>query len=266
MRIFIITMEDPVYTLPFIKEIIDRKREKIVGVALASGGRLKVGKKRSRITYILTLLLIMGVRPFLRYSRITAGYKFKSLLSRWLPFLPNPSILVYAGNKGIPIFKIQSPNDRKFLDELKRIQPDVIVHQSQNILKKRLLSIPSIGVINRHNALLPRNRGRLTPFWVLYRSEQETGVSIHFVEPTLDSGPIIVQKRFPVVSGEIFASLVEKNYFAAKEAILEALDKLETGEYDLIPNENEKATYNEAPRFKDAWRYRMNRIWKRRNT
>jgi methionyl-tRNA formyltransferase len=54
-----------------------------------------------------------------------------------------------------------------------------------------LLSIKAralIGVINRHNALLPKNRGRLTPFWVLYKGEKETGVSIHFIDEGIDSG------------------------------------------------------------------------------
>jgi len=58
------------------------------------------------------------------------------------------------------------------------------------------LNIPKIGVLNRHNALLPKNRGRLTPFWVLYKGETETGVSIHFVTEDLDAGDIIVQKKF----------------------------------------------------------------------
>lgn len=70
---------------------------------------------------------------------------------------------------------------------------DLIINQNQNILKKELLSIPKIGVINRHNALLPKNMGRLTPFWVLYKGEKVSGVSIHFVTEELNAGDIIVQ-------------------------------------------------------------------------
>ena len=51
-----------------------------------------------------------------------------------------------------------------FKKKLKAIEPDVIINQSQSIIKKPLLEIPKIGVLNRHNALLPKNRGRLTPF------------------------------------------------------------------------------------------------------
>ncbi|MBK6838060.1 MAG: hypothetical protein IPG90_07075 [Bacteroidetes bacterium] len=48
MRIFIITMEDPVYTLPFIREIIDQRKQDIVGLAVAHGDRMTIGKNRSQ--------------------------------------------------------------------------------------------------------------------------------------------------------------------------------------------------------------------------
>ena len=58
MRIFIITMEDPVYTLPFIREIIDQRKQDIVGLAVAHGDRMTIGKNRSQIVYLFSLLLI----------------------------------------------------------------------------------------------------------------------------------------------------------------------------------------------------------------
>jgi len=42
MRIYIITMEDPLYTLPFIKDIITAKQNNIIGVAISKGGRFKI--------------------------------------------------------------------------------------------------------------------------------------------------------------------------------------------------------------------------------
>lgn len=101
---------------------------------------------------------------------------------------------------------------------------DVIINQSQNILKDEILSIPRIGVINRHNSLLPKNRGRLTPFWVLYKGKKETGISIHFVTKQLDAGDITVQKRFPNEKKDNFNTIVKKNYELAPIDMLVALD------------------------------------------
>lgn len=165
----------------------------------------------------------------------------------------------YAESLGLPVKEITSPNKKAFLDYVRSLNIDVIVNQSQNILKKEIIDLPNIGIINRHNALLPRNRGRLTPFWVLTKREQETGVSIHFVTGQLDAGDIIVQKRFPVEKNDTFNSLVKKNYQLAPVAMLEALDKLERGDRDFMVNDDCFATYNTVPRLIEAWRYRRRR-------
>ncbi len=258
MRIFIITMDDPVETHSFIRSIIDRRPEQIIGLAIAKGDRLRIGKNRSKAAYLLSLLLIMGPLYFLKNVATTLQFKLRQRLYRW-GWAANPSLLAYAEKKGIPTWSIGSPNSKKFQAELKELDIDVIVNQSQSIIKKRLLEIPKIGVINRHNALLPKNRGRLTPFWVLYKGETETGVSIHFVNEGIDAGPIIVQKRIAVSPRATFASLVRKNYQVAPVAMAEALDKLESGSQDFLPNRDEEATYNTVPTLKEAWQFRVNR-------
>lgn len=260
MRIFIITMEDPVYTMPFLKEVIDARGEDIIGVATAKGDRLKIGKQRSKYVYLISLLLIMGVPYFLKYSWITMKFKLGIKLHAWGLSKESPSILHFARKKSIKTFELGSPNSKKFLDELKALEPDIIIHQSQNIVKSELLSVPKIGTLNRHNALLPKNRGRLTPFWVLFKKEKETGVSIHFVEEGLDSGPIIVQERFEVPEGAGFNQIVKRNYEIAPKAMLKAIDLLEEGHKDFIGNPDEEATYNTVPSFSQAFKYRLNRL------
>jgi len=259
MRIFIITMDDPVYTAPFIKEIIRQRHKDIIGVATSKGDRLTIGKNRSRPVYLLSLLLIMGPLYFARFSVQSISFKLHKLLSNIFPFIKSPSILAFADKYNIPVFDIKSPNNNQFLATLRNLKPDVIINQSQSIIKNELLEIPSIGIINRHNALLPKNRGRLTPFWVLFHKEKETGVSIHFVNEGIDSGDIIVQENFPVAENETFNSLVRKNYIVAPVAMLKALDILEKGNYTLIPNEDSKATYNSVPGIDDAWKFRKMR-------
>jgi len=255
-------MEDPINTLSFIKEIILNKHKDIVGLAVTKGNRLTIGERRSKIIYLLSLLLIMGVLPFIRFAYITLIFKTKKYLSNYFKFISSPSIIEYAKNYKIPTWEISSPNSKLFLDLLVNTNPDVIINQSQSILKKQILSIPSIGVINRHNALLPKNRGRLTPFWVLNNNEKETGVSIHFVEESIDSGDIIVLEKIKVSHHETFSSLVEKCYAIAPKAMLKALIKLETGSCELIHNDDSKATYNTIPTLMEALAFRVKMIKK----
>lgn len=260
MKVFIITMDDPVHTVPFIKKVIEARKGWIAGVAIARGNRLTIRKNQSKTGYLLSLLLIMGVFHFVKNSLITLRYK---LLKKLAPYSNKISIMTlkgWVGSQGIHVMEINSANDKILLNTLSELSVDVIINQSQSIIKSELLAIPSIGIINRHNALLPKNRGRLTPFWVLYKGEKETGVSIHFVTDKLDAGDIIVQKRFEVSASDSFNKLVKKNYTIAPNAMIEALDLLASGEYSVIPNDDQAATYNSTPRLHEAFKYRLNRL------
>lgn len=258
MKIHIITMEDPLYTVDFIKAIIRDRHKNITGLTISRGGRLKIGKQRSRAVYLLGLSLIMGIPTFVRYAFQTIHYRLK----KKIPILKRDTLACFAERYGIPVDYTGDPNSDEYLGLLKEKAPDVIINQSQFIIKKDLLSLPRLGILNRHNALLPKNRGRLTPFWVLFKKEKETGVSIHFVEKNIDSGPIVVQKRFSVEQNESFSSLVKKNYYWASTAMLEALKKMESGSDDVLPNPDSEATYNSIPTLAQAWEYRKRKFWK----
>lgn len=254
-------MDDPIQTYNFIKSIINARKDDIIGIAVSKGNRLTINKNKSKFAYLLSLLLIMGIIHFIKNSWLTLKFKLQKKISK-IGFIKNPSILTYAKSLGIPIYDIKSPNNAKFLATLSKLKPDIIINQSQSILKKQLLSIPKIGTVNRHNAILPKNRGRLTPFWVLYKNEGTTGVSIHFVDEGIDSGNIIVQEQYDVSDNDTFNTLVEKNYQIAKIAMLRALKLLENGFNDFIPNDDSLSTYNTTPTLKEAINFRLKRIMK----
>lgn len=261
MKIWIITMDDPLYTLDFFKDIIRERYEDITGITIAKGDRLKIGKKNSKIIYLLSILLIMGPITFARNSIKTVIFKFRKKAASILPFMKRSGLADFAAKYNITVDYTDNPNSEKYLDMLREEKPDVIINQSQFIIKKPLLNIARIGMLNRHNALLPKNRGRLTPFWVLYNKEPETGVSIHFVDEGIDSGPIVVQKRFNISEKDTFHTVVEKNYQLASKAMLEALDILEMDQANYIQNDDRKATYNTIPSLNQAWEYRKRRLF-----
>ncbi len=254
-------MDDPVQTKDFICKIIDAKEKDIVGLAIPDGDRLTLSKGKSKYEYILSLFLIMGPWHFSKNSVISILHKLKKILHR-LKLYKDPTLIGYAAQKGIPVFKIKSPNNIKFRQKLQEFRPDIIINQSQSIIKKELLDIPTIGVLNRHNALLPKNRGRLTPFWVLFKGEKESGVSIHFVVEALDAGDIIVQEKYTVNESDTFNTLVKKNYEIAPTAMLKAINLLENGFNNYLSNNDIDATYNTTPSLKEAWVFRKKRLFR----
>ncbi len=259
MRIFIITMDDPIQTYKFIKKIIDKQQDHIVGLAVPKGDRMTLSKGKSKTAYLFSLMLIMGPWIFVKTALVTVFHKFKKKLFSF-GIGKDPTIAGYAASKDIPVMQITTPNGKKFREHLRTLDLDLIINQSQNIIKKELLTIPKIGILNRHNALLPKNRGRLTPFWVAYHSDTETGVSIHFVEEGIDSGDIVVQKKYKVERKDNFNSIVKKNYSIASDAMNEGIEILKVGCKDFINNDDAKATYNSTPSFSEALSYRKKRI------
>lgn len=83
-------------------------------------------------------------------------------------------------------------------------------------------------VMNIHPALLPEFGG--DGFYgdrvhqaVLDAKRQESGCTVHFADNTYDTGPIIAQKRVPVLPGDTVHTLADRVFEAEKEAYPEAI-------------------------------------------
>ena len=83
-------------------------------------------------------------------------------------------------------------------------------------------------VMNIHPALLPDFGG--SGFYgdkvhqaVLDAGVKESGCTVHFADNTYDTGPIIVQKKVPVLAGDTVHTLADRVFEAEKEAYPEAI-------------------------------------------
>lgn len=78
-------------------------------------------------------------------------------------------------------------------------------------------------IINIHPSLLPDYKGLDTHARVLADGRAETGCSVHFVTAELDDGPVIVQKRVPVMPGDTPDRLADRVLAAEHAAYPEAV-------------------------------------------
>ena len=78
-------------------------------------------------------------------------------------------------------------------------------------------------LINIHPSLLPDYKGLHTHERVLQDGKSESGCTVHHVVPEMDSGPIIVQKRVPVLPGDtpetLAARVLAQEHSAYPEAV-----------------------------------------------
>ncbi|MBD0274957.1 MAG: formyl transferase, partial [Acetobacteraceae bacterium] len=139
-----------------------------------------------------------------------------------------------------------------FLVELRRRRPDLLVSVGANqIFCRALIDLAPRGCLNLHSALLPRHRGLMPSFWALKHGDTETGVSVFFVDEGIDTGPILVQRRFPIRERTLDALLRDAKR-AGAEAVIEALAKVRRGDFELRPNDAAQGNYNRFPTRDDV--------------
>lgn len=253
-------MDDPLITNNFIKKVINFRKKSIIGIAKAKGDRTKTFNK-SKIEYLFCLFWILGPTVFFRNVIYSIIFNLDNLIANLFRGYSRDSIMHFSLENNIPAYEVEDVNSQDFIRILEGLSPDIIINQSQQILKKELIRIPKIGVLNRHNSLLPRHRGRITPFWVLLNRDYKTGVSIHFVGEEIDEGPVVFQFSYPV-NKRNFNELVKTNYQIAPLAMVRALEIIEKGEEYTIPITSE-SNYNSTPVFNDLVKFLKIRYGKR---
>ncbi|WP_218354984.1 phosphoribosylglycinamide formyltransferase [Alteromonas lipotrueiana] len=65
-------------------------------------------------------------------------------------------------------------------------------------------------LLNIHPSLLPKYKGLNTHNRALENKDTEHGVSVHFVTPELDGGPVIIQSKVPVFENDSASDLAER--------------------------------------------------------
>ncbi len=158
-----------------------------------------------------------------------------------------------AKKHNIPLLYYKNPNQKEVIEWTQDCDPDVIVIMVSQILKKEVLSIPKLGVINKHAAILPSCRGVYPYFWAkLYGLP--LGYSFHEVTEGIDKGKILYQHRVSEDSEESLIAFYKEVYAEYKNALLAALRNLESGEF--ISPENVEDSYFSFPLRKDYKNFR----------
>ena len=119
----------------------------------------------------------------------------------------------------VPVRDVADVNAPEFLDELRRLQVDLIVSlNTPQKLKRPLLALPTHGCINVHFGMLPRYRGILPIFYALMNGESSFGVTVHVMDEKLDNGDIVAQRAVPIAPGDDLETLYPKGFAAASDA------------------------------------------------
>ncbi len=120
---------------------------------------------------------------------------------------PDAYGLTRAEDAGIPNICVDSTlsgrdreaYDQLLIDTIEMYQPDLIVLAGfMRILTDEFVANYLGRLVNIHPSLLPKYKGLNTHQRAIDNGDIEHGVSVHFVTPKLDDGPVIIQAKVPI--------------------------------------------------------------------
>ena len=227
MRIYFLLVDEPFYTPACLAPLLEKWRGSIVGAGFPTGF---FDWKRVKTT----LALYGPIGTATRSVRMAMGSLGGGAVHRQFAAI------------GVPRREVADVNAPAFLDELRRLEVDVIVSlNTPQKLKKPLLALPAHGCINVHFGMLPRYRGMLPIFHALMNEEPSFGVTVHMMDEQLDNGDILAQRAVPIAKGDDLETLYPKGFATASALLDEALEAIEKG--TLVRRENvaaEKSYYS----------------------
>jgi len=116
----------------------------------------------------------------------------------------------------VPMPKLSEVRERESADgllaaSLEAVGPELIVLAGyMRVLGSTALGALGCPVINLHPALLPSFPGAHAVKDALEAGVKMTGVTVHFVDGSLDAGPVILQDSVPVLAGDTEETLFER--------------------------------------------------------
>jgi methionyl-tRNA formyltransferase len=238
----IIFTSNSLYSSILLKDLIQKDNERISSIYISKS------LKKQKFNRFLMKKVIGGLGIRYYAQRVIYDIKYK---------YSNDSIVKLANKYNIPVFFSSNVNDEPIANKIKLEAPDLIISAYfDQIIKKELLEIPHIGILNVHPSMLPAYRGVKPTFWVLKNNMSKTGITIHFVDEGIDTGKILVQKKIDILPYDSVDSLLKRTSEIGAKVLLEAIESIKVGNYNLEDQRSKPSSYFSQPTKQDIIQFR----------
>lgn len=145
----------------------------------------------------------------------------------------------------IPVLQPESlAKSPETVEMLRVLNPDLIIMVAfGQILKKAVLNLPRLGVVNLHASLLPAYRGAAPINWSIINGDRETGITTMFTEAGVDTGPTLLKKFLPIDPDIDAEELAKQMSIAGAKLVIETLEKLMADALKPERQDDSRATF-----------------------
>lgn len=122
------------------------------------------------------------------------------------------AILKYYGLNDSPILSekvvyLKSVNDPECISLLKQVNPELVIVNGTRIISKEVLSSIHVKFINIHAGITPKYRNVHGAYWAVVNNDMANcGVTVHLVDPGIDTGEIIDQQIIKITPKDNFST------------------------------------------------------------
>ena len=149
--------------------------------------------------------------------------------------------LAHAEEFGIPSFVVpygafdsREAWGDELLDQLRQWEADLVILSGfMRLLPPRVVDALSPALLNTHPAYLPESPGAHAVRDALAAGVSETGASVIVVDNGVDTGPVLAQRRIPVLPGDTEARLHDRIKVVERELLVEVVLDIANGAIDL---------------------------------
>ena len=141
----------------------------------------------------------------------------------------------------IPVFQPERVRkNEEFLEELKKLAPDVIVVVAfGQLLPVSVLTLPKYGCVNVHASLLPVYRVAAPLQWVIINGEKVSGVTTMQMDKGLDTGDMLLKEEVAIEPKETYETYHNKLSVVGAQLLIKTLDGLEAGTITPVKQEGD---------------------------
>ena len=145
----------------------------------------------------------------------------------------NESVAELAADHGIPLLVRNRAEDVEVTAAITAAEADVMVVSNwRTWLPPEVYSIPRLGTLNVHDALLPAYAGFAPLNWALINDEAEVGVTAHMMNAEFDAGDVVLQWATPISDDDTIVELFDRTLAMFGPITVEGLALLESGRTD----------------------------------
>jgi len=119
------------------------------------------------------------------------------------------TIAEYAELHQIEMVVVRDLNGDESVAALKRMNTDILLLGGVPIIRANVLAVPKVCALNVHMALLPKFRGMNVAEWSIL-SGAAVGVTVHQVDPGVDTGAILYRETIDVADCPNLAAMRAK--------------------------------------------------------